>query len=266
MPELPEVESFRRYMNSNSLHKKIDSVKVKSKTVLGKNIFNQLLQKKLKNQRFISTSGYGKYLFAKTNNNNFLVMHFGMTGYLNYYKDPEEATRFERVIINFKNGYRLAYDDGRKLGRIYITEDDKKFIKKKRLGVDPIRDRISYKSFKEILDGRKGSVKTVLMNQQVLAGIGNIYSDEILFQAKIHPKSDLDKFNEKDWKKVFSKLKQVLNNAIDKDSDYDKLSKKYLLHYRKPGKDCPVCSGKIKRSTIGGRSSYYCSKHQRLIK
>jgi len=266
MPELPEVESFRRYMNSTSLHKKISGIKVKSGTILGKNTSVQLLQKKLKNRQLISTSGYGKYLFAKTDNDNFIVMHFGMTGYLNYYKNSDEATRFERAIINFKNKYHLAFDDGRKLGRIYFTEDDKDFIKRKRLGVDPIREKINFNSFKEILNKKKSSVKSVLMNQQILAGIGNIYSDEILFQAKIHPKSALDKLKEKDLKNIFTKIKQVLNGAIKKDADPEKLPKNFLLHFRKTGKNCPVCSGPIKRSTIGGRSSYYCSKHQKLIR
>jgi formamidopyrimidine-DNA glycosylase len=265
MPELPDVESFRRYMNSTSLHKKIFNVEVKSKTILRK-VSPRSIQTKLKNHQFISTLGYGKYLFAKTDNEDFLVMHFGMTGFLNYYKKPEEATKYISLLINFKNGYHLAFDDGRKLGHVYLAEDFNRFIKKKKLGVDPIREKINYPSFKEIVNGRKGSVKSVLMNQKILAGIGNIYSDEILFHAKINPKSAFNKLKEKNLKEIFRKMKQVLQKAIDKNADHEELPDKYLLHYRKPGKDCPVCDGKIKRSTIGGRSSYYCSKHQRLIR
>jgi len=265
MPELPDVETFRRYMNSTSLNKKISGVEVKSKTVLGKTP-PRLLQTRLKNNQFISTQGYGKYLFAKTDNEDFLVIHFGMTGYLHYYKNRDDATKFIRFQINFSNGYHLAFDDARKLGRIYLTDDYKQFVKKKRLGIDPIREKINYSSFKKIINGKKGSIKSVLMNQQILAGIGNIYSDEILFQAKIHPNSVINKLKEKDIKEIFKKMKLILYNAIDKDADSELLPGKYLLHYRRPGKDCSICSGKIKRLTIGGRSSYFCPKHQRLIK
>jgi formamidopyrimidine-DNA glycosylase len=148
MPELPEVESFCKYMESTSLHQKISNIEVQSKTVLTKNLSSNMLQTKLRGCRFLSVKGYGKYLFAETNKGGFLVMHFGMTGYLNYYKDSDDATRFIRMQINFDNGYHLAYDDGRKLGRIYLVDDFKQFIKKKRLGIDPIREKINYYRFK----------------------------------------------------------------------------------------------------------------------
>ncbi len=265
MPELPEVEVFRKYFNSTSLYKKISNVEVKSKTILGK-ISPRSLQTRLKSHQFISTAGYGKYLFAKTDNENFLVIHFGMTGFLNYYKNTEEATKYIRVLISFKNGYHLAFDDARKLGRIYLADDYKQFIKKKKLGVDPIREKINYSTFKEIIYGRKGSAKSVLMNQQIFAGIGNIYSDEILFHSNINPNSSFNKLKEKELKEIFKAMKNILQKAINKKAEYEQLPDEYLLHFRRPGKDCPVCSGKIKRLTIGGRSSYYCSKHQKLIR
>jgi len=196
MPELPEVEVFRQYMNSTSLHKKISNVEVKSKTILGK-VSLHSLRTRLKDHQFISTTGYGKYLFAKTDNEDFLVIHFGMTGFLKYYKNSDEATKHIRLLIKFNNGYNLVFDDVRKLGRVYLVDNYKQFIKKKKLGIDPIRGKINFSAFKKIINGRKGSVKSVLMNQQIFAGIGNIYSDEILFQAKINPKSAFDKLKKK---------------------------------------------------------------------
>jgi formamidopyrimidine-DNA glycosylase len=265
MPELPDVESFRRYFDSTSLNKKINNVEVNSKTVLA-GISPRALQSRLKGEKFKSTFGHGKYLFAETSKGDFLVMHFGMTGFLSYFKNPEDASKHIRVQINFTNGYHLGYDCARKLGRIDLVDDYNEFIKRKKLGVDPIRENINYQTFKEIVDGRKGTAKSVLMNQEIFAGVGNIYSDEILFQAKINPNSSFEKLKEKDLKEIFNKMKDILKKAISKDADPGKLPDSFLLHYRRPGKDCPVCSGKIKKSTIGGRSSYYCSKHQRLIK
>ncbi|RPI68566.1 MAG: Fpg/Nei family DNA glycosylase [Ignavibacteriales bacterium] len=265
MPELPEVESFRLYMDSTSLNKTITGVEVQSSSVLA-GVTKNALQKKLKGKKFLSTSGYGKYLFAETNNNEFLVMHFGMTGFLNYYKKRDEGGKYIRMQVNFKNGYHLAFDDRRKLGHIYFTDDLKKFIKKKRLGVDPVRENIGYSDFKKYLTGRRGTVKSVFMNQEIFAGIGNIYSDEILFHSKINPNTSFEKLKEKDLKTLFRKMKDILRLAIDKDAEWGELPENFLLHYRKPGKDCPLCSGTIERSTIGGRSSYYCNKHQRLVK
>ncbi len=265
MPELPEVESFKKYLDSTSLHKKIKDVDVKSKTILA-NVTSRSLQIRLKNQKLKSTFRHGKYLFAETSKGEYLIFHFGMTGFLKYYKNPEEASKHIRMQINFSNGYHLGYDCARKLGRIDLVDDYQKFIEHKKLGVDPIREKINLGLFKEIIKGKKGSAKSLLMNQKIFAGIGNIYSDEILFQAKIHPNSDLKKLSENDIKEIYKRMKSVLSKAIDKEADPEKLPQKFLLHYRKKGEDCPLCSGNIKKSTIGGRSSYYCSKHQKLKK
>jgi|SRR5690554_662618 len=265
MPELPDVESFRRYMEASALKKTITDVKANSKSVLA-GITLPALKKKLIGKKIKSVSGYGKFLFAQTNDNEYLAMHFGMTGFLNYYKNKEEAGKYIRFQIDFENGYHLGFDDRRKLGHIYFTENLKEFFKKKKLGVDPIRENIDYKRFKELVEGKKGTVKSVFMNQEIMAGIGNIYSDEILFQSKIHPEYPFEKLEEKDLKLLFKKMKNILQLAIDKDAEPDELPENFLLHYRKPGKDCPVCSGTIERVTIGGRSSYFCNKHQRLVK
>jgi formamidopyrimidine-DNA glycosylase len=265
MPELPDVESFRRYMEASALKRTITGVSVKSKSALA-GVSLPTLKKKLIGKRFTAVSGYGKYLFAQTNENEFLAMHFGMTGFLNYYKEKNEAGKYVRFQIDFDNGYHLAFDDRRKLGHIYFTEDLKDFFKKKKLGIDPIRENIDYKRFKKIITGKKGTAKSVFMNQEIFAGIGNIYADEILFQSKIHPEYSFEKLEEKDLKLLFKKMKGILQLAIDKDAEHDELPESFLLHYRKPGKDCPVCDGTIERVTIGGRSSYYCNKHQRLNK
>lgn len=265
MPELPDVESFRRYLEASALKKTITGVSAKSKSVLA-GISLPALKKKLIGKRFKSASGYGKFLFAQTNENEFLAMHFGMTGFLNYYKNKAEAGKYIRFQIDFENGYHLAFDDRRKLGHIYFTENLKDFFKKKKLGIDPVRENIDYKRFKEIVKGRKGTVKSLFMNQEILAGIGNIYSDEILFQSKIHPEHSFEELEEKDLKLLFRKMKSVLQLAIDKEAEHDEIPESFLLHYRKPGKECPVCNGIIERVTIGGRSSYFCNKHQRLVK
>jgi formamidopyrimidine-DNA glycosylase len=138
------------------------------------------------------------------------------------------------------------------------------FIQDKKLGIDPYDDNFDLRKFKSLADSSRGTVKSFLMNQKIIAGIGNIYSDEILFSTGIHPDSKLNKLQESDLKDIFRALKKVLDTAIEKKVNVSDFPSHYLLPNREEGKGCPKCSGKIKKAVIAGRSSYFCSKHQKL--
>jgi formamidopyrimidine-DNA glycosylase len=249
-------------MNSTALHKKIKGADVLNTRILSK-VTPAKLKKTVKGSNFKSTARHGKNLFAELSNSKWVTMHFGMTGYLKYYKDKEEAPGHVRVLFNFDNGYHLAYNCLRMLGRVSLTDSVEGYIKKKKLGPDPIENQLSFKDFLELIGNRTGSIKTTLMNQNIIAGIGNIYSDEILFQAGIHPATNIQKLNEDDLKKIYQNMNSVLKKAISVDAEPKDLPVNYLINFRKPGKECPKCSGIIKRQTIGGRSSYFCNKHQK---
>ena len=130
MPELPDVEVFRQYMDSTSLHQKIADVSLKDKSLLGE-ASSRDLQVRLKDRKFQSTLRHGKYLFAETDEEDWLVLHFGMTGFLKYFKNDEQAPEHIRMLITFNNGYHLAYDCQRKLGLIDLTKDTEKFLEEK---------------------------------------------------------------------------------------------------------------------------------------
>ncbi|MEO8399624.1 MAG: DNA-formamidopyrimidine glycosylase [Ignavibacteriaceae bacterium] len=262
MPELPEVESFRKYFHSNALNKKIKNAEVESSKMLGK-ISSKSLQKNLKGSNFKSTKRHGKNLFAELNNNKWLLLHFGMSGFLKYYKNKSEAPKHIRLLIDFENGWHLAFDDLRKFGKIDLVDDADGYIKKKKLGADPIEDKISFKKFYELLQNKKGTIKSILLNQQIIAGIGNLYSDEILFQAGIHPGLSIKKIKENEFKNIYNKMNSVLKKAISVKADENKFPKSYLFVHRKTGDDCPKCSGEIDKKTIAGRTSYFCKKHQK---
>ena len=262
MPELPDVEYFRSYMNSTSLHKKIKKVEVKNSKVLGK-VTAASLKKNLKGTKFQSTKRHGKNLFVELSNKKWLTMHFGMTGYLTYYKNNESVNNHVRILFNFSNGYHLAYNCIRMLGRVDLVDEPSAYIKKKKLGVDPFEYILSFNDFLKLFRKRNGSIKAALMNQSILAGIGNIYSDEILFQSGIHPAVNVKKLKENELKDIYQKMNSILKKAISVNANPDELPRNYLLTHRNPGEDCPKCSGKIKRQTIGGRSSYFCNKHQK---
>jgi formamidopyrimidine-DNA glycosylase len=262
MPELPDVESFRKYFLSTAMNKKIKNVNIMSTKILG-SISSRSLQKYLKGSKFISNKRHGKNLFAGMNNNKWLLLHFGMTGFLKYYKNEDEKPDYTRLLINFENGYHLAFDNVRKLGKIDVINDIDEYIEKKKLGPDPLEDNLSFEDFYDILKDRKGSIKSTLMNQKVIAGIGNIYSDEILFQSGIHPASSVNGLNENNLKNIYKKMVSVLGKAVAVNADADKFPRTYLLPHREGGNSCPKCSGKIVKKMIGGRSSYLCNKHQK---
>lgn len=261
MPELPDVEIFRQYFNRTSLHKKIINTEVKSKDMLGE-VSSRSMQQRLKNQIFTETKRHGKYLFAKLDNNYWLILHFGMTGFLNYYKNEKSASNHIRLLIHFNNNYKLAFNCQRKFGLIESVKNLNQFIEKKELGIDPLDQSFTKTKFLELLDSKKGNIKTALMDQKFIAGIGNIYSDEILYQTGIYPGKMINKLSVKNKNDIYSSLKKIIYKAIDIKVDDNKFPKSYLLNHRKAGGNCPKCPGKIKKETIGGRSAYFCSKHQ----
>lgn len=265
MPELPEVETFRRYFDRTSLNKKIEGIELRAGKML-KGISSRSLQVQLKNNKFKKTSRHAKYLFAHTDNEKILVLHFGMTGFLHYFKDKSEKPGHTRMLIDFNNGYHLAFDCQRKFGKIHLIDNKEKFIEEKKLGPDPIADEMNLLIFRKLLEGKKGSIKSTLMDQKTIGGIGNIYTDEILFNAGIHPSSKTEKLKDDQIKKLFHMMIKILRKAIDVNADSDRMPSTYLLHNRKSGADCPMCTSKIRKQTISGRTSYYCGKHQKMIK
>ena len=263
MPELPEVQAFKKYFDSTSLHQKIKEINVLDKSLLSK-ISSKSFKSKLEGKKFKHTIRHGKYLFAQLNKETYLVMHFGMTGFLKYFKNESEASKHIRILFNFSNGYKLAYDCQRKFGKVTISKSIDEFIKEKKLGIDPLSNELTLKNFTEILKKKTGNIKGALLNQKTFAGIGNLYSDEILFQADIHPASTVSKLSTDDLKAIYKSMKSVLKKAVKNKADFENYPDSWLILYRKDGENCPKCSGKIKHKTISGRTSYFCNKHQKM--
>jgi formamidopyrimidine-DNA glycosylase len=260
---LPDVENFKEYIDSTSLHKTIKRVEVKSEQIL-EDITKEKIEEQLENKEFLSTHRYGKYLFTKISEKAWLVIHFGMTGNLKYFKEIEDEPDHDRFLITFENSYHLAYDCQRKFGRITMANDIKEFIEKKNLGKDALE--IGFEDFRKIIRQRKGTAKYTLMNQHIIAGIGNIYSDEILYQTRIHPKTKVDKLNDETIKDLFNNMKRILRTAIRNQADPTQLPSHYLIPNRSEGANCPDCDGNIERIKVSSRTSYYCPKCQKMKK
>ena len=137
------------------------------------------------------------------------------------------------------------------MGKVGVLEDIGKFITGKKLGPDALD--LGLKEFKEITNRGRGSIKSTLMNQKLIAGIGNVYSDEILFHAKIHPASDTDSLSDDKLKKIFQKMRTVMRMAIKRRADPEKFPSSYLLNRRHDGGKCPKCSGTVERTCQAAR-------------
>lgn len=261
MPELPDVAVFKTYLDSTALHQKIKQVSVKEKRVL-EGVSAREIRDRLKGASFKKSRRHGKYLFIETDGGGHLVLHFGMTGFLKYFKDMEKETDHDRLLFDFTNGYHFAFDCQRMFGQIGWIDSMADFMEEKGLGPDALSSDLSFTLFRERFSESGAMIKSALMNQGLIAGIGNIYSDEILFQAGIHPKTRSKNLDEDRLRKLFDKMRSVLETAIDCKADPEAVPKHFLLPHRNEGEGCPGCGGEIRKEKIAGRTAYFCPKCQ----
>ena len=286
MPELPEVEVTTRGLRAKVLRRTFVDVWTDFQKMIKKPGFREF-ERKIKGKEIKGIRRKGKNIIIDLSGRVSLLIHQKMTGHLLYGKWEKKKKEWKpiknKILEDRNNGYihlmffldngkMLALSDLRKFAKVELwkTEDLEESEVFKKLGPDPLK--ISFDEFKEILKGKKGKIKKVLMNQEVLAGIGNIYSDEALFRAKIHPFKETSELKEKDFKGLFRAVTEVLKKGIEMGgesiSDYRNISGKkgrfdeFRKVYRK--EKCPSCSSKIEREKIGSRSTYFCPKCQKL--
>jgi len=262
MPELPEVETFKRYLDSTSLRQRITCVEVCDAYVL-KRVTAHALARRLKGRRFQNSRRHGKHLFVRAGDDLWLRLHFGMTGSLEYLKHDQLTPKTARVIFHFSNNRRLAFDDQRKFGEIELIEDVGEFLRSRGLGPDALK--INYSEFKAIAGKRHGALKAILLNQQFIAGIGNLYADEIFFRSSIHPATESGELSDRDLKRLFSATRYVLEKAVALKTDFNRLPKSWLLIHRGKGGRCPRCGRALKSATIGSRTSWFCAYCQKRL-
>jgi len=258
MPELPEVETFKRYLDRTSLKQLITKIIVTDNRIL--KIDESYLRESLKGKQFESSTRHGKYLFVFLNP-RYLVMHFGMTGDLKYYNKKDDQPKFSKVIFQFNNGFNLAYISTRMFGKLDVVDSIEEFIKNKKLGLDA--HKMSFKEFKGAVAKRTAIIKNAFLNQSFVAGIGNIYSDEILFRSKIHPKTKINSLGESKIKELFTNIKDVLKFGIENQGDLSTYPDNFLIPHRKKEDRCPICDTEITRFEIAGRHGFFCPNCQK---
>jgi len=254
LPELPDVEIFKNYFDQTSLNKKVTSLELVEKSILA-GISEDKLKKHIEGNRFTKTFRHGKYLFARNNTGYFLVMHFGMTGRLEFNEENREP-EYYKMALRFKKG-SLYYISIRKLGRISFTGSMDSYIEQRKLGPDALE--IGREEFLKLASKKKGMVKPVLMDQTFIAGLGNIYVDEILYNCRIQPRKKMQNMAEKDLKRIHTCMGHVLATSIKAKAEPGRMPQTWLIKKRKEGLKCPKCKGRIKKILIQGRGTYFCS-------
>ncbi len=279
MPELPEVQTI-----VNDLNKKI-----KNETIVDfwsdwpnaiKNVTYKKFKKDIKNKKIKKIWRKGKNIFIDLSGDKVLYLHLKMTGHLlvktksdknKYFK--EKVNQYIHHIWKFKDGKTLEFSDLRKFGKILLIQEKEleKLREIERLGEDAMSKNFTLDKFREIIKKKsQRPIGIILMDQDLIAGIGNIYRSEILFDSKVNPKRKAKDLNNEEIKKIFVSIKKILEKAIKlrgtSDSDYRDTSgapgkyQEIRKVYRKEGESCPrpKCEGKIKREKLAQRSIFFC--------
>ncbi|PJB16015.1 DNA-formamidopyrimidine glycosylase, partial [Candidatus Falkowbacteria bacterium CG_4_9_14_3_um_filter_38_19] len=283
MPELPEVETTVLDLRKKVLNRTFLDVWTDfPKMIKLPNSFEQF-KREIKGEKIEKIWRRGKNILFDFSGDKTLLIHQKLTGHLllgywildNGYwrpKNPgllgERINTYIHLLFTLDNGKMLVLSDLRKFAKVELL--DKKTLEKEliSLGPEPLEKGFTFERFKECLSEKKGRIKQVLMDQKVIAGIGNIYSDEILWQAKIHPFKETKQLRDEEIKKIYDTMREILPKAIgvggESISDFRRISGEkggfdsLRKVYRREGEKCSRCGTIIKRLKLDGRSAHFC--------
>ena len=278
MPELPEVETIRRDLDKEAVGRRIKAVKVSGLRSIRRHPSAEAFVSRLVGQRISTVQRRGKYLLVGLTGGDVLVVHLGMSGQLLFVRRSNEPVpKHTHVVITFTGGTELRFVDPRTFGEIFVTASDQiahDLPELAHLGFDPFDDVMTWTNFGQLLHSRHVMLKTLLMDQRVLAGIGNIYSDEILFEAGLRYDRSSDSLSAQEVRRLYRSMVETLQDAIRHrgsslaDEQYRDLFGEIgdfqSLHkvYDREGKACRRCRSPIVRVKLSGRSHFLCGQCQ----
>lgn len=280
MPELPEVETVVRGLRKTVLHKTMSQVIIdapQKSIVVSPSFKNKSFGSIIKNKTIEKINRRGKNILIELSGDITLWVHLKMTGHFYYKINNAPKEKHDLVIFKFKkpdNRNKLIFNDYRRFGRLRLFYSDEIWDQKglKELGAEPLE--ISSDDFIKLCKSKKRMIKPALLDQKVLAGIGNIYADESLYASKIHPKRIMSSLSKKKLFELHGHIQRILSMAIDNmGSSVDTYTgvngeagkfQNYLKAYGNKGKNCVRCKKIIIREKIGSRSAHYCPKCQKM--
>lgn len=259
MPELPDVEVFRRRLASAARRRTIDGVTVHDDQVLSASASR--LRHGLSGVRLRQTRRRGKTLYGETAGGPHLRLHFGMTGELR--EQPADRPEPEHVRVSFRlsGGRALLFVDQRRFGEVGLVADIDADIEAHELGPDALD--LDPAALGDILRARRGGLKAVLVDQSRVAGLGNIYADEILFQARLDPRMAAADVGRNGVRRLHRQIRRVVDRAVAAQARPDEMPRGWLIHRRVEGAACPRGNGTIEAFSVGGRRGFWCPACQR---
>jgi formamidopyrimidine-DNA glycosylase len=266
MPELPEVETIKNELLPHVLNRTIQRVDIYWDKMVKQPPVEEF-RRRLVGQKITGLTRRGKYLFFHLSGGEVLVMHMKMTGSLVI--NPDD-TKFARAVLHLDNGTSVYFHDPRKFGKMWLEKSPDAVIKQ--LGPEPLDENFTMKTLGDILAKHKAPIKPVLLDQGIIAGIGNMYADESLFEARIHPMKPANKLTKEELKRLYLAIQLVLRKALKKKGAS-------VRNYIRPdgtpgtahdefnvahgvGKKCPRCGAAIERIVVRGRGTYICPRCQ----
>ena len=285
MPELPEVEVLRRQLEKEYVGKRVRTVDVKTrqyvkeaktggKRVTKRNITPKEFEKQLIGGKVKGVHRKGKYLAFELDNKTHLVFHLGMSGHIVKATARRAADKHTHVVLHFTQGGEIRFFDARRFGECYVAEAEVYAEAMSDIGIDPINEQLPWQLFGEMVSQRRAKMKSLLMDQEFIAGLGNIYSDEVLFQAGLPWDRSSDSLTSNEVRRLSRAVSEVLQEAIkDRGTTladgewrdlYDEPGEHQngLAVHAREGQPCRRCRTPIERIRIGQRSHYYCPQCQ----
>ena len=268
MPELPEVQTVCDTLAYQIKDAKIVDIRILFDKIIEGDIDE--FKKKLIGQHFRSFRRRGKYLLFEMDDITF-VSHLRMEGKYYIFDKDDPPLKHDHVIFYLEDGRALHYNDVRKFGRMYLIEKRRVYRRFRDLGPEPFWDSFDLSYCKSYLSKRKAPIKEVLLDQSFVAGIGNIYADEILFACKIHPLTKADTLNDAQIKDIIKKTRLILSKAIRAGGTTIRsytsslgVTGLFQMSLRAHDqKNCQTCGAKIRKIKVAGRGTYYCPNCQK---
>jgi formamidopyrimidine-DNA glycosylase len=278
MPELPEVETIRRDLDKEVVGKRIKAVDVTGLRSIRRHKSKKAFTSLLEGRKVAGVQRKGKYLLLKLDDGGVLVIHLGMSGQLLRAKGPKDSVvKHTHVVLTFTQGGQLRYIDPRTFGELFVAASDDlehQVPELGHLGLDPLEDVMSWTRFGEMLTAKKTKLKTLLMDQKFVAGIGNIYADEILFNAGLRYDRSSETLTSQEVRRLYRAMIETLQEAIKHrgsslaDEQYRDLFgevgdfQSQHKVYDREGEPCRRCRSRVVRVKQGGRSTFLCEQCQ----
>lgn len=271
MPELPEVETVARGLRTRLIGRTVTRVIIQWAGSIGAPDPGMFVQR-LTGKTVISVDRRGKWILVKVSDGQTLLVHLRMTGQLLLEAIDCAEDEYTRVVLYLDSGERLRFSDMRKFGRLILTDNPSDVLGE--LGPEPLADEFTVARFERMLSNRRGRIKSLLLNQRFLAGLGNIYVNEALWKAHIHPLRSGDSLSFEEVERLYRAIRSVLRAAIVEggttleNGNFKRANGKagefasQLLVYDRGGEPCGCCGTPIERITVGQRGTYFCPRCQ----